>query len=128
MSIPSDAMNHRVVSRFLDSKSSAGGLLARRAYVLRTTFPEICIPDAAILESSEGCTLKSEDVERMLPTSRDVMQGSVRFQHVPASSNVNRTRFEARSVDGKRISGTITVSLVASDRRLDAFSVIDLDG
>ena len=63
----------------------------------------------------------------MLPARLKVAPGSCRIEHVRANAETNRTRFEAASTDGKPITGTITVNIVASERRVDAFSVVDLD-
>jgi len=46
---------------------------------------------------------------------------------VAADAEINKTRFVAATTDGERVTGTVTVNLVASELRVDAFSVVDLD-
>jgi hypothetical protein len=127
MITPSDILTRRIVSRFLRSQNSARGSPERRAYVWTSTVDQSHIPDDFILECSNGCTLTSREIERMLPASLNVTPGSCRIAPVPADAEANKTRFEAAARNGQRVTGTITVSIVASERRLDAFSVFDLD-
>lgn len=71
--------------------------------------------------------MNSQEIERMLPERVNVPPGSCRIEPVAADASNNRTRFEATTADGRRVTGTITVNIVASERRVDAFSVVDLD-
>jgi hypothetical protein len=117
----------RIVSRFLNRQRSYRGHLDRLAFVWKPAAPPAHVPDDFIVECSSGCTLTSEELERMLPASLNVAPRSCRIERVPANAETNRTRFEAATTDGKRVTGTITVNLVASNRRIDAFSVVDLE-
>ena len=127
MFTPSETLNRRIVARYLRSQSSCRSGPDRQAFFWKLPAPEPYIPDDLVLQCSSGCTLTALEVEQMLPARLQVVQGSCRIERVPADAEVNRTRFEVRTIDGKRVTGTITVNIVASERRLDAFSVVDLD-
>ena len=123
---PFDPLLSRVVSRFLAAEAIQSGS-SKYAFVWKQPVPRCQIPDDITVECSQGCTLTAREIEQMLPARLNVVPGSCRIEHVRANAETNRTRFEAASTDGKPITGTITVNLVASERRLDAFSVVDLD-
>ena len=123
---PSDPLLFRVVSRFLAAKATHNGA-SKYAFVWNQPAPRCQIPDDITVECSQGCMLTAREIERMLPARLKVAPRSCRIEHVLANAETNRTRFEAATTDGKRITGTITVNIVASERRVDAFSVVDLD-
>jgi hypothetical protein len=122
-----DSLTRRIVVRFLAAKSSRSGGPDRQAFILNLPAPKPHIPDNLVLQCSSRCTLTALEVEQMLPARLKVAPGSCRIERVPADAEVNRTRFEVKTIDGKTVTGTITVNIVASERRVDAFSIVDLD-
>lgn len=127
MFTPSDSQYHRIVSRYLSSQSSCGSGPNRRAFVWEPLAPKPHIPDDIVLQCSYGCTLTALEIEGMLPAKLKVAPDSCRIDRIPANAEANRTRFEVRTVDGKKVTGTITVCMLASEQRVDAFTVVDLD-
>ena len=122
-----DSLTRRIVDRFLAAKCSRSRRPDRQAFFWHLPAPEPHIPDDIVLQCSSGCTLTALEVEQMLPARLKIAPGSCRIDRVRADAQTNRTRFEAATTDGGRVTGTITVNLVANERRLDAFSVVDLD-
>jgi hypothetical protein len=127
MILPSDHLNRRIVSRYLRSQSSYSSGSDRQAFFWNLPAPEPHIPDDIVLQCSSGCTLTSREIERMLPKRVNVSPGSCRIEPVAADASTNKTRFAVSTKDGKKVAGTITVNMVATERRVDAFSVVDLD-
>ena len=123
---PSDPLLFRVVSRFQAAKAMQNGA-SKYAFVWNQPVPRCQIPDDITVECSQGCTLTAREIERMLPARLKVAPRSCRIEHVLANAETNRTRFEVKTIDGKRVTGTITVHILASERRVDAFTVVDLD-
>lgn len=127
MILPSDHLNRRIVSRYLHDQSAGSSRPNRHALVWHLPAPEPHIPDDLVLQCSSLCTLNSREIERMLPERVNVSPGSCRIEPVAADASTNKTRFAVLTKDGKRVAGTITVNIVATERRVDAFSVVNLD-
>lgn len=108
-----DILARRIAYRFLDSQRFRRSYHGRQAFFWRLPAPEPHIPDDFVLQCSSGCSLSSQEIERMLPPKLGVVPGSCRIARVPANTKTNRTRFEAITTNGKRITGTITVNIVA---------------
>ena len=127
MSNLSDSIHRRVVSRFLCSQGIDRNSQGRQAFFWHLPAPKPHIPDDIVVQCSSGCTLTAREIERMLSKRLNVAPGSCRIAPVPANDEANKTRFEVKTIDGKRVTGTITVNMLASERQVDAFTVVDLD-
>ena|ERR1700690_1318806 len=122
-----DSLTRRIVSRYLRSQSSCRSGPNRRAFIWNQPAPRAHIPDNIAVQCSSKCTLKAQELEQMLPAKLKIAPGSCRIVSVHADTQTNRTRFEAETNEGRKVTGTITVNIVATDLRVDAFSVVDLD-
>jgi len=124
MITPSNNLNRRIVSRYLSSQRNRQD---HQSFFWNLPVPKPHVPDDIVLQCSSGCTLTSREIEQMLPAQLRIELGSCRIKSVTADAEINKTTFVAATTDGKRVTGTITVNIVASERRLDAFSMVDLD-
>lgn len=124
MITPSNNLNRRIVSRYLSSQRNRQN---HQSFFWNLPVPKPHVPDDIVLQCSRGCTLTSREIEQMLPIKLRIELGSCRIKPVNADGETNKTRFEAATTDGRRVTGTITVNIVASERRLDAPSIVDLD-
>jgi hypothetical protein len=127
MIAPSETLTRRIVFRYLSRQTSDGRSPGRQGFVWKQPLSKTHIPDDIVLQCSSGCTLTAMEVEQMLPKRVNVVPGSCRIDRVRADAQTNRTRFEVKTMDGKRVTGTITVCMLASEQRVDAFSVVDVD-
>ena len=126
MTLSNTNLTHRVVHRFLRSKSDSAPYDHALTWTLPAPFPDI--PDDLIVQHSDGCTVTVRDVESAISKTRCITHGSCRFSQVHADDGVNRVRFRIRDGNGKLRGGTVTVNIAAREDQLTAFSMIELDG
>jgi len=119
-------LTHRVVHRFLRSKSESDPHDHAITWTLPAPFPDI--PDDLIVQHSDGCTVTTRDVESSISKTRSITRGSCRFSQVHADDGINKVRFRFRDINGQPHRGTVTVNIVAREDQLTAFSMIELDG
>ena len=85
------------------------------------------IPDDIVVQCSDGCTVTTQDVEAAIAKTRGITRGSCRFAEIHANDGTNKVRFKIRLQDGRSVWGTVTVNVIAREKDLTAFSVIELD-
>jgi len=116
----------RVARRYLSSRSDTDPDNQDIFWTLPAH--EVDVPDELVVQSSNGCTITTADVEASIAKTMGIVPGSCRFYQVNTRDETNGTRFEILVNEGKKLQrGLVTVNIVADAHKLTAFSLIELD-
>ena len=81
--------------------------------------------EAAIVETGDdNCTVPAHQIEQMVGLRQPVLPGTLRFT---PGKGLDAVRFTVVGEDGENITGTVSVKLISSERRIITFADVHVD-
>ena len=121
---PSTDLVYRVAERYLKVQS--------RSHPPRSAFsratPEDQVLANYIVQLPTGSSITTDEVEKFIGRTRDVADGSCRFQQVDAHDRTNRVSFELRLWGGEVMTGRVEVHVASYAGTVTAYAGIYIDG